>query len=63
MTLTSDQDYPRILKDMIYDEPTPVLVKQTNGKENEFHKVEYVSRISLRIILFERYPKIMKKRL
>ena len=46
---------------MIYDEPTPVLVKQTNGKENEFHKVESVSRISLRIILFERYPKIMKE--
>ena len=46
---------------MIYDEPTPVLVKQTNGKENEFHKVESVSRISLRIILFECYSKIMKE--
>ena len=46
---------------MIYDEPTPVLVKQTNGKENKFHKVESISRITLRIILFERYPKIMKE--
>ena len=45
---------------MIYDEPTPVLVKQTNEKGNEFHKVESVSRISLRI-LFERYHKIMKE--
>ena len=46
---------------MIYDEPTPVLVKQTKGKEYEFHKVESVSSISLWIILFEHYPKIMKK--
>ena len=40
---------------MIYDEPTPV------ERKKEFHKVESVSSISLRIILFERYPKIMKE--
>ena len=53
-----------VIKDWIweeYDEPTSVLVKQTNGKENEFHKVESVSKISLRIILFERYPKTLKE--